>query len=143
MGCHIHSSDSHHAVNRQSSGSHQAVILIYLVLSSIELDCTLYYITVTLRYTEALKLHCFLKKNPLQYIDINLMKCGFELHGFFLEPKTAYLKALLYFILQSNPNPDWSLVHTIVCTHHSISLEDASTLYSLSPLPQKICSPLE
>ena len=97
MGCHIHSSDSHHAVNRQSSGSHQAVILIYLVLSSIELDCTLYYITVALRYTEALKLHCFLKKNPLQYIDINLMKCGFELHGFFLEPKTAYLKALLYF----------------------------------------------
>ena len=53
-------------------------------------------VTVTLRYTEALKLHCFLKKNPLQYIDINLMKCGFELHGFFLEPKTAYLKALLY-----------------------------------------------
>ena len=52
-------------------------------------------VTVTLRYTEALKLHCFLKKNPLQYIDINLMKCGFELHGFFLEPKTAYLKALL------------------------------------------------
>jgi hypothetical protein len=52
-----------------------------------------------------------------------------------------------YFIqmpyLKSNPNPDWSLVHTIVCTHHSISLEDASTLYSLSPLPQKICSPLE
>ena len=48
-----------------------------------------------------------------------------------------------YFILQSNPNPDWSLVYTIVCTHHSISLEDASTLYSLSPLPQKICSPLE
>ena len=107
MGCHIHSSDSYHAVNkqssgchqaviRQSSGSHQTVILIYLVLSSIELDCTLYYITVTLRYTEALKLHCFLKKNPLQYIDINLTKCGFELHGFFLEPKTAYLKALLY-----------------------------------------------
>ena len=48
-----------------------------------------------------------------------------------------------YFILQSNPNPDWSLEHTIVCTHHPISLEDASTLYSLSPLPQKICSPLE
>ena len=24
------------------------------------------------------------------------MKCGFELHGFFLEPKTAYLEALLY-----------------------------------------------
>ena len=90
------SSGSHQAVIRQSSGSHQAVILIYLVLSSIELDCTLYYITVTLRYTEALKLHCFLKKNPLQYIDINLTKCGFELHGFFLEPKTAYLKALLY-----------------------------------------------
>ena len=87
---------SHQAVIRQSSGSHQTVILIYLVLSSIELDCTLYYITVTLRYTEALKLHCFLKKNPLQYIDINLTKCGFELHGFFLEPKTAYLKALLY-----------------------------------------------
>ena len=55
-------------------------------------------VTVTLRYTEALKLHCFLKKNPLQYIDINLTKCGFELHGFFLEPKTAYLKALLYSI---------------------------------------------
>ena len=52
-------------------------------------------VTVTLRYTEALKLHCFLKKNPLQYIDINLMKCGFELHGFFLEPKSAYLEALL------------------------------------------------
>ena len=24
------------------------------------------------------------------------MKCGFELHGFFLEPKSAYLEALLY-----------------------------------------------
>ena len=24
------------------------------------------------------------------------MKHGFELHGFFLEPKTAYLEALLY-----------------------------------------------
>ena len=24
------------------------------------------------------------------------MKHGFELHGFFLEPKSAYLKALLY-----------------------------------------------
>ena len=28
------------------------------------------------------------------------MKCGFELHGFFLEPKTAYLEALLYFDFQ-------------------------------------------
>ena len=87
-----------------NSGSHQAVIthqtviLIHLILSSLELHCTLYYITVTSRYTEALKLHCFLKKNPLQYIGINLTKCGFELHGFFLEPKTAYLEALLYII---------------------------------------------
>jgi hypothetical protein len=43
-----------------------------------------------------LKLHCFLKKYPLQYIGINLTKCGFELHGFFLDPKSAYLEALLY-----------------------------------------------
>ena len=33
----------------------------------------------------------------VQAVGINLTKCGFELHGFFLEPKTAYLKALLYF----------------------------------------------
>ena len=30
-------------------------------------------------------------------ICINLTKHGFELHGFFLEPKSAYLEALLYF----------------------------------------------
>ena len=28
------------------------------------------------------------------------MKHGFELHGFFLEPKTAYLEALLYRIFE-------------------------------------------
>ena len=89
------SSDSHQAVIRQSSGSHQTVILIHLILSGLELPCTLYYITVTSSYTEALKLHCFLKKNPIQYIVINLTKCGFELHGFFLEPKPAYPEALL------------------------------------------------
>ena len=61
-------------------------------------QCTLYYITVTSRYTEALKLHCFLKKNPIQYIGINLTKHGFAIHGFFLEPKSAYLEALLYLI---------------------------------------------
>ena len=76
----------------QSSDSHP----YKLILSGLELHGTLHYITVTLRYTEALKLHCFLKKNPLQYIDINLKKCGFELHCLFLEPKTAYLEALLY-----------------------------------------------
>ena len=46
--------------------------------------------------TKALKIHGFLKKISLKYIGINLMKCGFELHGFFLEPKSAYLEALLY-----------------------------------------------
>jgi hypothetical protein len=90
------SSDSHQTVIRQSSDSHQTVILIHLILSGLELHCTLYYITVTSRYTEALKLHCFLKKNLLYYIGINLTKCGFELHDFFLKPKTAYLEALLY-----------------------------------------------
>ena len=77
---------------RQSSDSHT----YKLIMSDLDLHCTLYYITVTLRYTEALKLHCFLKKNPLQYIDINLKMCGFELHCLFLEPKTAFLEALLY-----------------------------------------------
>ena len=101
------SSGSHQAVIRQSSGSHQTVILIHLILSGLELQCTLYYITVTSRYTEALKLHCFLKKNPLQYIGIDLTKCGFELHGLFLEPKTAYLEALLYTLV------DCSLVDTL------------------------------
>ena len=67
-----------------------------LILSGLELHCTLYYITVTSRYTETLKLLCFLKKKSLQYIGINLMKCGFELDCFFLDPKTAYLEALLY-----------------------------------------------
>ena len=45
---------------------------------------------------KALEIHCFLKKNSLKYIGINLTKCGFELHGFFLDPKTAHLEALLY-----------------------------------------------
>ena len=39
-------------------------------------------------------MHGFLKKKSIQYIGINLTKCGFELHGFFLEPKTAHLEAL-------------------------------------------------
>jgi hypothetical protein len=50
--------------------------------------CTLYYITVTLRYADFggfFLLH-----------RCNLTKRGFELHGFFLEPKTAHLEALLY-----------------------------------------------
>ena len=89
------SSFIHQTVIMQSSDSHQTVILIHLILSGLELHCTLYYITITSRYTEALKLHCFLKKNLLYYIGINLTKCGFELHGFFLEPTTAYLEALL------------------------------------------------
>ena len=40
----------------------------------------------------------FLKKKSLYYIGISLKKRGFALHGFFLEQKTAYLEALLYFI---------------------------------------------
>ena len=47
-------------------------------------------------WTKALKLHGFLKKKSLYYIGISLKKRGFALHGFFLEPKTAYLEALLY-----------------------------------------------
>ena len=47
-------------------------------------------------WPKALEIHCFWKEKSLQYIGINLMKCGFELHGFFLEPKSAYLEALLY-----------------------------------------------
>ena len=47
-------------------------------------------------WPKTLQIHCFLGKNPIQYIGINLMKHGFELHGFFLEPKSAYLEALLY-----------------------------------------------
>ena len=96
------SSGSHQVVIRQSSVSHQAVIRqsSYIECPWIILHCALYYITVTSRYTEALQLHCFLKKKSIQYIDINLKKCGFELHGFFLEPKTAYLEALLYVVTQ-------------------------------------------
>ena len=48
-------------------------------------------------WTKTLKLHGFFEKYPFYYISINLTKCGFALHGFFLEPKTAYLEALLYF----------------------------------------------
>ena len=47
-------------------------------------------------WPKALKIHGFLKKKSIQYIGINLTKCGFEQNGFFLEPKTAHLKALLY-----------------------------------------------
>ena len=68
-------------------------------MSGFEIHCTLYYITVTLRYTDfgqkPWRYTVFLKKNPLQYISINLMKHGFEMHGFFLDPKSAHLKALL------------------------------------------------
>ena len=46
-------------------------------------------------WTKALKLHGFLKKESFYYIGINLTKHGFALHGFFLEPKSAYLEALL------------------------------------------------
>ena len=87
-------SGSHQAVIRQSSDSHPYTLNIEWLW--ISLHCTLYYITVTSRYTEALKLHCFLKKKSIQYISMNLTKCGFELHGFFLDPKTAHLEALLY-----------------------------------------------
>jgi hypothetical protein len=43
------------------------------------------------RYTD------FLKK-----INNYITKRGFELHGFFLEPKTAHLEALLYFLIAAD-----------------------------------------
>ena len=38
----------------------------------------------------------FFEKKIHFYISINLTKRGFELQGFILEPKTEFLKALLY-----------------------------------------------
>ena len=61
MECQIHSSDSHHAFIRESSDSHQAVIrqsslyIQYWVALNYTVHYTT-YITVTSRYTEALKL---------------------------------------------------------------------------------------
>ena len=60
----------------------------------------MYYITVTLKYADFGQKPCrytdFWKKIILLH-KCNLTKHGFELHGFFLEPKTAHLEALLYF----------------------------------------------
>ena len=70
---------------RQSSDSH--CYTLDIEWPWITLHWTLYYIAVTSRYTEAFKLHCFLKKKSIQYISIILIKCGFELHIFFWSQK--------------------------------------------------------
>ena len=76
-----------------------------------------------------------------KYVTLEILNLLFSLSikmGSIFEQGLEYFD---YFIwrpnLKSKYNPDRSLVHTIVCTHRPISLEDASTLYSLSPLAQK------
>ncbi len=48
---------------------------------------------------KTLKLHCFLKKKSTSVHRYKPQEVWFKLHCFFLEPKTAYLEALLYFEL--------------------------------------------
>ena len=82
-------SDSHQAIIKQSSDSHQRVIRKTSL-------CTYYskntwdtrILNKSLEGTRS-----FEKKIPLVH---KYKPHGFELHGFFLEPKTAYLEALLY-----------------------------------------------
>ena len=43
---------SHQAVIRYSSDIHQIVIIMHLIMTDLEIHCTLYYITVNLRYAD-------------------------------------------------------------------------------------------
>ena len=65
---------------------------LYTVLNNSDLEIHRFW-------PKALQIHGFLKKKSLLVHTCNLTNRGFELHGFFLELKTAHLEALLYMIL--------------------------------------------
>ena len=48
------------------------------------------------------------------------MKHGFELHGFFLEPKTAYLEALLYLTNSMNFKSEFPTLKKIYLSSKNI-----------------------
>ena len=67
-------------------------------------------LTIRIFWTKVLELNCFLKKKTQKNIPLvhkcNLTKRSFALHSFFLEPKTAYLKTLLYYTFSSTLVPN-------------------------------------